>query len=66
MIKTTGEPSWRRSKRCASGACVEVARDGELFLMRDSKNPTAAPLAFDRAAWEAFLTGVKSDEFSKA
>lgn len=66
MIKTTGESNWRRSKRCASGACVEVARNGERFLMRDSKNPGGTPLEFDRGTWEAFLAGVKSDEFSKA
>ncbi|MFI1995873.1 DUF397 domain-containing protein [Actinoplanes sp. NPDC020271] len=66
MIKTTGESNWRRSKRCSSGACVEVARNGEWFLMRDSKNPADTPLNFDRAAWEAFLTGVKADEFSNA
>ena len=66
MIKTTGESNWRRSKRCSSGACVEVARNGERFLMRDSKNPGVTPLNFDRAAWEAFLAGVKSDEFSDA
>ncbi|GIF05337.1 DUF397 domain-containing protein [Actinoplanes siamensis] len=64
MIETTGEPRWRRSKRCATGSCVEVARAGDLFLMRDSKNPDGLPLSFDREAWEAFIAGVKSDEFS--
>jgi predicted secreted Zn-dependent protease len=63
MIKTTGETHWRRSKRCASGSCVEVARVGELFLMRDSKNLDVTPLAFDRDTWQDFITGVKSDEF---
>ncbi|GAA2890226.1 hypothetical protein Acy02nite_63820 [Actinoplanes cyaneus] len=66
MIKMTGESIWRRSRRCASGACVEVARNGERFLMRDSKNPEGVPLDFDRDAWEAFLAAVKSDEFSNA
>ena len=66
MIRTTGETNWRRSKRCASGACVEVARNGERFLMRDSKNPGGAPLAFDPDTWEEFLAGVKAGEFSNA
>ncbi|WP_436524560.1 DUF397 domain-containing protein [Actinoplanes sp. HUAS TT8] len=66
MIKTTGESNWRRSKRCSSGACVEVARNGERFLMRDSKSPATGPLDFDQEAWAAFIAGVKSDEFSKA
>ncbi|GLW32067.1 DUF397 domain-containing protein [Actinoplanes regularis] len=65
MIETTREASWRRSKRCASGACVEVARVGDLFLIRDSKQPDGMPLAFDRQAWEAFVAGVKSDEFGR-
>ncbi|AEV81410.1 hypothetical protein ACWT_0398 [Actinoplanes sp. SE50] len=66
MIKTTREPRWRRSKRCAHGSCVEVARVGELVLIRDSKDPGGAPLAFDRQAWDAFLAGVKDDEFGRA
>lgn len=66
MIETTTEPRWHRSKRCSSGACVEVARVGEQFLMRDSKSPGTSPLAFDRAAWAAFIAGVKSGEFSGA
>ncbi|WIM96835.1 DUF397 domain-containing protein [Actinoplanes oblitus] len=66
MIKTTTETPWRRSRRCASGACVEVARVGELFLIRDSKDLDAAPLAFSREVWEAFLAGVKAEEFGRA
>ncbi|MFB9340010.1 DUF397 domain-containing protein [Actinoplanes octamycinicus] len=67
MIKTTREKTqWRRSRRCASGACVEVARVGEVFLIRDSKNVDADPLAFNREAWEAFVAGVKADEFGRA
>ena len=66
MIKTTRETRWRRSKLCASGACVEVARVGELFLIRDSKNSDIGPLAFSRDEWEAFVAGVKADEFGRA
>ncbi|GAA2694493.1 MULTISPECIES: DUF397 domain-containing protein [Actinoplanes] len=66
MIKTTGEARWRRSKRCATGSCVEVARVGELFLIRDSKNVDAAHLTFTREEWEAFVAGVKADEFGRA
>ena len=66
MIKTTRETRWRRSKRCATGACVEVARVGENFLIRDSKNLDLSPLTFSREAWEAFVAGVKADEFGRA
>ncbi|GIF15154.1 DUF397 domain-containing protein [Actinoplanes teichomyceticus] len=66
MIGTTRGMCWRRSKRCATGACVEVARVGELFLIRDSKNPDSPPLTFTREVWEAFLAGIKAGEFGTA
>jgi hypothetical protein len=66
MIKANEANHWRRSRRCASGACVEVAQVEDRYLIRDSKNPDGAPLDFDREAWEDFLAGVKSDEFGHA
>jgi hypothetical protein len=52
---------WRRSRACASNACVEVAAPGAaLVLVRDSKNGEDGPIiAFDRNAWRQFLTLVK-------
>ena len=37
---------WRRSSRCSSSTCVEVAQVGDMILLRDSKNPAVAPLRF--------------------
>ncbi|SIO85630.1 hypothetical protein BQ8420_07920 [Nocardiopsis sp. JB363] len=37
--------------------------EGEVFVVRDSKNPDAAPLVFTRAEWDAFVEGVKDGEF---
>jgi len=59
-------PYWRKSS--VSGAdtnCVEVAfaDEGETVLVRHSKQPDAAVLAFTRAEWKAFLTGVRQGEF---
>ncbi|SDT72361.1 DUF397 domain-containing protein [Actinoplanes derwentensis] len=62
MIKTE-EPHWRRSRRCSTGACVEVARVAERVLIRDSKMPTGAILAFTHEEWDAFVTGVKDGDF---
>jgi hypothetical protein len=56
--------TWRKSSRCASSSCVEVAKVGEDYLVRDSKNPQMTPLAFTPAEWDAFVKGVKADEFS--
>ncbi len=47
--------NWRKSSRSgASGdndACVEVAYSGSVVAIRDSKNPTAAPLTFPANAF---------------
>jgi hypothetical protein len=56
--------NWRKSTRCGSSACVEVARDGAEYLVRDSKNPDSAPLRFTDAEWRAFVAGVNAGEFS--
>lgn len=55
---------WRKSvKTQNNGACVEVARVGEVIGVRDSKNPTGAVLAFTIAEFEAFLDGASKGEF---
>jgi hypothetical protein len=64
MIKPTEEPRWRRSGRCSHGACVEVARLADRFLVRDSKHPGTIPLSFPEEQWDAFVTGVKAGTFS--
>ena len=52
------EAVWRKSSR-SSGAsnanCVEVASTGRFVGVRDSKNPSAPPLAFPAARWASFL-----------
>jgi len=54
---------WRRSSYCGSGACVEVARSSDGFLVRDAKDPESPVLSFTAEEWSAFVAGVKSDEF---
>ena len=57
--------TWRRSSRCSTNSCVEVADlpDGGVAL-RDSKSPEAAPiLIFSRGEWTSFVSGVKAGEF---
>ena len=56
-------PKWRKSTRCASATCVEVARVDDQYLVRDSKRPELAPLAFTEEEWNAFVEGVKAGEF---
>ncbi|MEU7904081.1 DUF397 domain-containing protein [Actinoplanes sp. NPDC049118] len=63
MINLSHEPAWRKSSRCGNTTCVEVAKVGDEYLIRDSKNPDAAPLNFTADEWIAFEAGVKAGEF---
>jgi Domain of unknown function (DUF397) len=58
-----GLPLWRKSSKCANGTCVEVAKIGDQYLIRDSKSPDAATLAFTEEEWVAFAEGVTAGEF---
>ena len=46
-----------------TGACVELARDGEMIALRDSKNPDIAPFRYTNREIAAFLVGAKRGEF---
>lgn len=62
---TTGtcvEVAFARSTFCGSNACVEVGFDGDLVLVRDSKQP-GTELVFFPDEWVAFVAGVKAGEF---
>ena len=65
MNLETSRLVWRRSPACASGACVEVAFDGDRVLIRDSKNPEREPLAFTAEEWHAFAAGVAAGAFTR-
>ncbi|WP_328464530.1 DUF397 domain-containing protein [Actinoplanes sp. NBC_00393] len=56
-------PAWRKSSRCGTSTCVEVAKVDDQYLVRDSKNPDAATLSFTKAEWDAFVEGVTAGEF---
>lgn len=62
-VTTETAPEWIRSKSCSGGQCVEVARVGDRYLIRDSKHPEVQPLAFDGDEWAAFVAGVQAGEF---
>lgn len=62
-----GELNWRTSSYSngAGGMCVEVAPLGAGMVVRDSKNPAGAVLAFSAAEWDAFLAGARDGEFER-
>ena len=54
---------WRKSARCDSASCVEVAPIAGGMAMRDSKDPDGPILRFTRAQWAVFLTGARAGDF---
>jgi Domain of unknown function (DUF397) len=54
---------WKKSSASNSGGCVEVAHEGPWLLVRDSKDPAGPQLRFNAREWNAFLTGVRANEF---
>lgn len=60
-------PQWRKAKASEpNGGCVDVARDGEWVVLRDTKDPGGPVLRFNRVEWDAFLAGVRAGEFDYA
>ena len=58
---------WRRSRRCDTNACVEIARlePGSGVAMRNSQTPREAILHFPPAAWTDFVEAVRRGEFDR-
>jgi hypothetical protein len=54
---------WRRSSRCGSGACLEVADDAEAVYVRDSKVADGPILEFSHQAWRDLIRAVRNDDF---
>jgi len=63
MTNYSTDIAWRKSSRCGNTTCVEVAKIGDEYLIRDSKDLSIAPLRFTPEEWAAFEAGVKDGEF---
>jgi hypothetical protein len=53
---------WRRSRRCANNACVEVAYDERFVYVRSSEGRDEGHLRFEPEAWRAFIEWVCHDQ----
>jgi hypothetical protein len=60
---SAGELSWQRG-RCDGGACVEVAVQDEVVMMRSSAHPGTI-LQISRDEWRRFLVGAKDGTFDE-
>ncbi|WP_307249101.1 DUF397 domain-containing protein [Catenuloplanes indicus] len=47
--------TWRRSTRCDTSSCVEVARGNSGARVRSSVDPAGPVLIFSAEAWRALL-----------
>ncbi len=65
MADGRDELIWRKSRFCANAACIEVARDDARFLVRDSKDPDGARLAFTARDWQLFIGAVRALDGSR-
>ncbi len=58
------ELAWRKAKRSVgNGACVEVARSGAGFAVRDSKDPSGPVITYGGEVWQAFVNAAKNGRF---
>ncbi|MBB5934593.1 DUF397 domain-containing protein [Streptomyces zagrosensis] len=58
--------TWRKSSYsgASNGDCIEMGVGVPSAVpVRDSKDPHGPALAFDAAAWSAFVAGIKAGEF---
>lgn len=46
-----------------TGACVTLAKAGEMVALGDSKRPRAKPFFYSKAELAAFIDGAKDGEF---
>jgi hypothetical protein len=53
--------TFRRSRHCTGGSCVEVATLPHGAVVRSTHNP-AQCLEFPASSWAAFLAAVKTDQ----
>jgi hypothetical protein len=58
----TDDLVWRKSGRCDSGNCVEIAIGAERVFVRDSTDPAGPWLSSRRDRWVEFLEWLKRQD----
>ena len=57
--------TWRRSSRCGSSACVEVAIASDAVYVRKSQDPAGSWLCFAAKDWRAFVEGLRAGTWER-
>jgi Domain of unknown function (DUF397) len=65
LLNTASQPfEWRKAQRSiGNGNCVEVAHSHEWIVVRDSKNPDGAILAYNAESWRVFTAQARQGHF---
>lgn len=59
---SAGESPWRISRKCESGACVEVGTKEGSVIVRNSADPDGVCVTFGRCEWQVFATKIKDGD----
>jgi hypothetical protein len=51
--------TWRISRHCNGGSCVQVASSGNVVYVSDSKDPGGSVLSYTKDEWHAFVLQIK-------
>jgi hypothetical protein len=55
--------AWRKSTRCGTTSCIEVADLPNGRAVRDSDHPDGPSLMFEAVDWAAFMSGIRGGAF---
>lgn len=55
--------TWRTALNCDGGACVEVAADRNIIVIRNSRQPDGPLVEYTPEEWHEFVSGVKKGDF---
>ena len=58
--------AWQKSSLCQTGECVEIARQNDLIIMRNSARPNSGYVYFTPEEFNAFLGAAGAGKFDQA
>lgn len=63
MVRSEVQKTWRKSKHCEGGSCVEIQGRPGLVAVRDGDDLEGPPLVFTSASWRSFTERAKRRAF---